>query len=104
MTDGSFTEGEKALIREISREIVDDIFDNKLPLVLKTFCCNNNCSAKRFFDDKENEKNLMKTIELVRNIQVDKKKRLDWLRWFVGGGIGLYAIKEIIGFLINRHR
>lgn len=103
MTDGSFTEGEKALIREISREIVDDIFDNKLPLVLKTFCCNNNCSAKRFFDDKENEKNLTKTIEIVGEIQAGKKKKLDWMQWFIGGGIGLYAIEKMIGYLNKHH-
>ena len=46
---------------------------------------------------------IIKTIEIVREIQAGKKRKLDWMQWFIGGGIGLYAIEKMIGYLNKHH-
>lgn len=98
MEHGTLSEANKALIREIAREVVDEVLEYKLPIILDKIACDNNCKAKNYFDDDEQRYKLQNTIYKIEENEKNKKdskiNRTIWVRWFLGTSFFLFLVKE----------
>lgn len=92
---GRFSDGDKALIKEIARVVIEDVLEYKLPAMLDKYCSlqKKECSAKNFFDH-ENNKYILD--QLVNNKKNQTESRISWIKWILGSGIGFFGIKEVI--------
>lgn len=103
----TFSEADKALIREIARTVISEFVENQLPYIVKQLHSDNSCSAKDFFNNEEKVASMRNAIfkvdELIAEKAQARRNKIAFVKWFIGGGVGLYGIKEIIGYFINKH-
>lgn len=103
----AFSEADKALIKEIARTVISEFVENQLPYIVKQLHSDNYCSAKDFFNDEEKvtamRSAICKVDALIEEKALARRNKIAFAKWFVGGGVGLYGLKEIIGYFINRN-
>lgn len=102
-----FSESDKALIREMVRDGIAEFVETQLPYITKQLHLESSCPAKEFFNNEEKVASMRNAIfkvdELIAEKAQARRNKIAFVKWFIGGGVGLYGIKEIIGYFINKH-
>lgn len=90
-----FNDADKALIREIARVVIDEVLEYKIHPIVSKFCAEQKggCEAKSFYEAENNRYILAQLVEKSKN---QKERRVAWAKWFIGSGLGVYGIKELL--------